>query len=260
MGARSKTVRKVGAVDKALAILFVLAQNSQDWGVSELARALHESPSVVHSLLRTLYERGVVDQNPATRKYYLGLGAVEIGQAALKRLAVLEQGREPLRALAHTVGECAYLMVRAQRSVVLIDRADPPVGAHVAMQVGMTSPLHAGATSKALMAFLPPEEIAAYLQEGPLEAAGPRTVTDPDTLLRDLAQIRADGFAYTEEEVHDGLAAVAAPIFNHTGRVVAGVGVAGLIERVRGRKYEIAQAVRATARSISQYLGAPRSG
>jgi DNA-binding IclR family transcriptional regulator len=249
-----ETGRTLHTVKKALRVLQALAVQPGDWGVVELARQLGEGSSVVHSILQTLVSGGFAEQDPRTKRYRLGTAILVLAQTMTGREDLRPVAKGPLQVLANATGECAYLLVPSGSSCITVDRAEPPGDLRVTTEIGSFCPLHAGSNPKAILAFMGESFIERYLA-GPLEKVAPRTVTDPVAVAQELAQIRQCGYSYTEEELFEGIAGVAAPVFNGRGEVVGSVGIGGWVGRVRANRGEIIGRVQTASRAISASLG-----
>ncbi|MEU8663404.1 IclR family transcriptional regulator, partial [Actinoplanes philippinensis] len=123
------------------------------------------------------------------------------------------------------------------------------------VSLGIPFPLNAGASSKAFLAFLPDFEVDAYVARRPLEAVTDKTIVDPARLRKDLAAIRKRGYATSLGERQAGAASVAAPIFDHDGRVAAVISLAGPAPRFEPDAEEAVTGLLAAAARISAQLG-----
>ena len=247
----------VKILDKTLRILALFNGETPEWGVTELAAHAGMPKSTVFRVLRVLLQHELLAQDPLTKRFRLGLGALELGRRAYEGLELRQVALPILNRIAALSGETVLLEVLNQEHdrVVCVERAQRQTGLRLMLEVGSTVPLHAGASSKVLLAYLPDEEIEAVIARGlpPLTA---HTITDPARLRRDLAEIRARGFAVSFEETDDGAAGVAVPIWDRSGRVVAGLTIAGPVTRLNqatvSRFLDIG---RDGARQIAQELG-----
>jgi len=131
-----------------------------------------------------------------------------------------------MESLAAATGETVLLTVYQQGEVVCIEKIESPHAVRLAMDVGTRRMPHAGASSKVLMAFLPPDEIEAIIQRG-LPRLCTNTITDPQALRAELARIREQGYAFSVEETDTGAWGIATPIRNPQGEVIAALGIAG---------------------------------
>jgi DNA-binding IclR family transcriptional regulator len=124
--------------------------------------------------------------------------------------------------------------------------------------LGRSFPLHAGGSSKAILAHLGAEEIDAYISNVALESLTESTITDPDRLLEDLAHIREFGYASSVNERQAGAASVAAPVFDHSGGPVAAISLCGPAERFQDEADEAAVLIVAAGRRLSKLMGYQR--
>lgn len=225
------------------------------WGVTELARRLGLSKSTAHRLLAALVDTGMVVQDPTSELYRLGPEAISLGARALRSSDLRQAGRRALEELARTTGETASLEVLLEDEILILDEVP---GGHLVgsvVEVGTRWPAHATSTGKLLLAHResPP---AAAPGDDALEAFTPRTVTRRRDLERELEEIRRQGFATASEELEPGYSAVAAPLRDHLGRVVAALSIGGPTARLGTRRLtELAALLRRTADRVSTELG-----
>ncbi|MGD9894681.1 MAG: IclR family transcriptional regulator [Dehalococcoidia bacterium] len=238
----------VKILDKTFRILALFSATTPVWGVTDLAAEAGMPKSTVYRVLRVLLQHEILAQDPLTKRFRLGLGALELGRRAYEGMELRQVALPVLHRIAALSGETVVLEVlnREHDRVVCVERAQRQTGLRLILDIGSTVPLHAGASSKVLLAFLPDDEIEAVIARGlpPLTA---HTITDADRLRRDLAEIRARGYAVSYEETDDGAAGVAVPIWDRTGHVVAGLTIAGPLARLN-------QA------TVSRYLDLARDG
>jgi IclR family transcriptional regulator, acetate operon repressor len=246
----------ITGVERALDVLSLFAgEGIRTLGVTEIAETLGISKAVVHRILSSFRVKGYIEYDEDTRRYRLGSKILTLGLSYLDRIDVQEEAREALRELSRRTGETATLSVRAGWNRVYVDQVTPPRDIKMVVQLGSAFPLHAGASSKALLAFLPEELQEAYLERGDLEPLTDLTVVDERALRADLAEIRARGYAISLGERQAGAGSVAAPIVAHDGAVVAVVSVCGPVERFREEIDECAEALLEVTGELSRRLG-----
>ncbi|NIS35178.1 MAG: IclR family transcriptional regulator, partial [Actinobacteria bacterium] len=222
----------VVAIERAADVLSLFASaESSTLGVSDIARQLDLSKAVVHRILASLMSRDYVRVDLDTRRYSLGAASLSLGLRYLDDLHLHQEAMPALRTLSDETGETATFSVAVgDDKRVYVDQVMPARTVRVMVEIGQTFPLYAGASSKALLAFMAPDRQASYL-----DRSGERLLqdlpTDLDDLRAELAEIRARGYAETEGERLAGTAAVAAPILDRAGRPIASISVAGPIER-----------------------------
>ena len=241
----------VAAVDHALDVLCAFERPPHEFGASELARQLGMTKNHVFRVLKTFEARGFVRR--VDDRYVVGVRAFEIGQLAVKHLDVVRVARPVIQNLHQQTGETVHLAVldTTMLEAVCIERIESHHPVRLSAEVGRRFPLHAGACPKVLLAFLPQAEREAVVARG-LPAFTRYTVTDPAELRAELDEIRRCGYAVADEDLDLGAAAVAAPIRDWSGQVVAALSVAGPIARVRkGLNTVLRGAVLAAAEHIS---------
>lgn len=228
----NRTTAPLQTVDRALHLLNCFTVTKSNWGITELARELGIAKSMVVRLLETLEAHGYVDRNAETRRYTLGLRLVSLGLLAQNAAGNLRTVALPImQALTAEVGETTVLCVpRGYQSICLEQVISPRQQLRMAIELGTTSPLTAGASNKSLLAFLPEDQIEEVIARG-VAADPPEHVTDPAALREQLRQIRAQGWSATHDEMAPDVAGVAAPIFDPMGRVAASLSIGGPTSR-----------------------------
>lgn len=245
----------VQSVDRALAILELLAEGGGEMGVSELGDRLAVHKSTASRLLTTLTEHDLVEQNPLTGKYRLAFGVVRLASAAAQSQDLVERARPVLQDLATSARETVNLSVMEGDQVVSLRQITAPHMVANVDWVGRRTPAHCSSSGKAMLAHLPPAQLA-HLLSRRLERRTPRTIVDRSRLMRQLAEVRSRGYASTVEELEPGLNGVAAPIRGAGGVVLAAVSVSGPAFRVtESRIPELGRLVRAAAATISRRMG-----
>jgi len=245
----------VQSVDRAVRILEILARSGGS-GVSEVAADLEVHKSTAFRLLAALEERGLVEQNSDRGKYQLGFGILRLASAIPVRLGLVRQARPVLDELAAQIGETVNLAVIREHYAVNVAEALGASAISAQTWLGQLTPLHATSSGKILLAHLDDAQ-----RDQVLEAAGqPRltadTITSRSELEKQLEQALVDGYASTFEEYEVGLNAVAAPVRDHTGGVVAAVSISGPAFRlVPDRMREVTAALQVGGTEISRRLG-----
>src|SRR5687767_13174408 len=249
----------IQSVDRAARILHELGSGSPTLGVTELGARLGLAKPTVHGLLRTLERSGLVSQDIATGRYSLGPGVLQLGNAYLAGSELRARSMLRAGALARQVDEAVWVSVLVDEAVMVVHHEFRPDDAVQILEVGATIPWHACALGHAIGASLPEAELDAMLAV-PLRALTGRTRITPEAVRKALGSARDHGFAVENQEANVGDAGIAAPVFDHSGRVVGSLGVVGPAERLlqRPAKAQLARAVVETARAVSRDLGASR--
>ena len=237
-------------IDRAVHVLQVLAEDGRGVGVSEIARRVRLGKSTTHRLLTSLCKAQLVRVEPQTRLYSLGFRLLHWTAAWLDRLDVRTKALPYLRQLREKCQETISLNLRDGHHRVAVERLETSHEVRFIVDLGRPLPLHVGAGGKAILAFLPDEEVGQILASTKVDPRSRRRI------LRDLAEIRRTGSAVTIGERIPGSGAVSAPVFNHEGRAVGSVSILSLAVRLPADVRESYRplAVQA-AKAISRELG-----
>ena len=245
----------VQSVDRAVSVLEILAHRGEA-GVSEVAADIGVHKSTAFRLLAALEERELVEQAQERGKYRLGFGILRLASAMPGQLDVTQQARPVCEQLAVQLGETVNIAVRRSHFVVNIDQARGPSAVAAHNWVGELTPLHATSSGKVLLAYMTPEERREVLAASGLARLTKHTITSARDLDAQVEAAARDGFASSIEELEEGLNAVAAPVRDHTGDVIAALSVSGPVYRFTGERLrEVVPDVIAAAAAISHRMG-----
>jgi DNA-binding IclR family transcriptional regulator len=249
----------VQSIERAAAILRLLARGSGRLGVSEIAGSLGLARGTAHGILRTLQGVGFVEQDEETGKYRLGAALLHLGTSYLDVNELRSRAINWADALAARSGEAVRIGTPLDGKVLVVHHVFRPDDTLQTLDVGALLPAHATALGKVLLAYAGD---ATALSGGDLEPFTRRTKTVPRDLARALAEVRDMGWASEIEEMTVGEAGVAAPIRGQGGLVVGAIGIRGAVERICGSggrpNPTLVTCVRDAARAVSRDLGASR--
>jgi IclR family acetate operon transcriptional repressor len=247
-------VTSVQSVDRAISIMEILALRGEA-GVTELATELGVHKSTAFRLVAALEGRGLVEQVSERGRYRLGFGIVRLAGAATAGLDIVRESQPECERLAAELEETVNVAVAEGDACVNVSEVRGPAAIASHNWIGQRTPLHATSSGKILLAHEPEERVASLLSS-PLVRYTPHTITEAAKLRSHLAEIRRRGFAWTLEEYEAGLNAVAAPLRDIDGRVVAAVSVSGPSYRLSADRIEqVADAMVAASAAISARLG-----
>jgi DNA-binding IclR family transcriptional regulator len=247
-------------LERAFSILDLFTPEHPQWTTTQAAHAAGVPVPTAYRILAALRARSFVAQDPATKRFRLGVGALELGERARALVDVRASALPVLRRLCRESGETALLTATSEHHDhgVCLERVESPHPLRLSVHTGRLLPLHAGASQKVLLAYLPREEIDRILA-GPLERVCRATIVDPDELRGDLARIRRRGWAESFEETDVGVWGLALPIHDVGGRLLAAVGLAGPSARMsRSRLREHLARLRSGAADIGRAIGGRR--
>ncbi|AVH60235.1 MULTISPECIES: IclR family transcriptional regulator [Streptomyces] len=250
----------VQSIERAAAILRLLAGGPRRLGLGEVAASLGLAKGTAHGILRTLQHVDFVEQDEATGKYQLGAALLHLGTSYLDVNELRSRSINWADALAARSGEAVRLGTPLEGKVLVVHHVFRPDDTLQTLDVGALLPLHASSLGKVLLAFgvTPLEPVL----EAGLEAYTRHTLVVPEEFGRALAEVRELGWAAEVQEMSMGEAGIAAPIRGHGGLVVGAIGLSGPVERVcdgQGRpRPSLITLLREAARAISRDLGASR--
>jgi IclR family KDG regulon transcriptional repressor len=227
-------VKKSGAslktVNRALDVLLLFDEEHPEWSVAELSQTLGLHRSIVYRVLCTFEQRGVVIRRDTGGRYRLGLKLVELANVVLASMDLRQATHSVMERLVRETGESAFLTVISEDESVCIHKIESSQRVRVTLTIGGRYPLYAGASNRLLLAYLPTEKTEEMIARG-LKQLTPDTITDPDRLREDLAKIRRQGWVFSVGELTPGVAAIAAPLRDSNGEVIAALSIGGLASR-----------------------------
>ena len=224
----------LSSVRNAARLLKEFSKGNRELGVTELSRRLGIGKSTAHRLVNTLAEERLLEQDPDTGAYRLGLAMYELGTSVYWHTDLHEACTPVLDQLRNATKETVQVSVLDGREVVYVERRESPQTLRLFGRVGHRNDAHCTSTGKLLLACLPPEELDRTLRGWRLPAKTPHTITKIEVLRSEIQQIQTQGWAQNINEAEMGVGSVAAPVRNGLGEVVAAVSIAGPVQRLGG--------------------------
>lgn len=241
--------------DRAIDVLLLFTEQQPVLTAEAVSERLGMPRSTTYRYLQSLRSSGLVEDDTSSGGFRLGSEILRLARVARQGLGLSELALPIMQELAKQTGESVILTRRAGQHVICIERVESVHRVRLSYERGQVLPLHAGASAKVLLAFLPQNEIEAVLSTGPFPRYTSRTMTDHETLRQQLEVIRTRGYAMSEGEVDDGVRGIAAPIWGANGEIAAGLSVAGPAFRLNEQALpHVIEAVQAAARKISERL------
>jgi IclR family acetate operon transcriptional repressor len=245
----------IGSLDRALALIDELSRNAEEIGVTELSTRLSMSKNQVFRILSTLKAHGYVQQTE-NKTYRLGSKFFEIGQRLISQNDLLQVAQTQMDWLRDETGETVHLFVRDGLQAVCVARRESRAAIGLSAQVGRRFLMHAGACPKAILAYQDAKFVDATIAEHGLPTYTGRTVLSRDALEAQLARIRQQGYAESDEDLDPSAYSIAIPIAGLNGNVNTAMSVAGPLHRFtadqRGRALDL---LRETRLRIGATLG-----
>ncbi|MFQ0815156.1 transcriptional regulator [Brucella anthropi] len=222
---------RLSSVATAVRLLKIFSEDEAEIGVSVLAKRLKVAKSTVHRLAVTLVAEGLLEQNPQTERYRLGVGLFALGALVRRRMDLSNEARPYLFDLRKLTGETIILGVPVDGMIMHVYDLESPQALAIKSDLGARKPAHCSAVGRAIYAFAPQSTIDAMLA-APLVRRAPKGTTDPARIREIFDLVRQRGFAIEDEENEPGVRAIAAPVRNASGAVIGAVGIAGPSQRL----------------------------
>ncbi len=219
---------------KALTILRQLAQANGALGVTDLSMATGLDKAIVHRALKAFVDERLVAQDPASRKYRLGPGWLQMAGSHLAQLQPVEVAKPHLLRLWADTNETINLSVQHDLEVMRVLAFESRMNVRVASRLGEVAPLSCTAAGKVFLAFGPATLFDQMIAAG-LEPRQPKAITDPERMREEIALTRRRGYGTDLEESDLDYSAIGAPVIDHDGRCVAAVAIAMPV-----RRYQVA--------------------
>lgn len=246
----------VQSLDRAFALLNIVAAAPEGITLGALAQQAGLAPSTTHRLLGALEGHGMVEFDAQASAWQIGLGAFQIGAGFIQRRDFIAAARAPMRRLMQEAGETVNLAILNQHRVVFIAQIECEEVMRMAVKIGSVGPLHASAVGKAILAHMPQEYIDQAVSQLSFPLLTEKTLTKPTSYLKELEKVRQSGFALDDEEQSLGLRCIAAPVFNEFAEPISALSISGPTVRVTpGRTADLAALVQHAANRVTEKLG-----
>ncbi|HCB06433.1 MAG TPA: IclR family transcriptional regulator [Nocardioides bacterium] len=245
----------LSSVGNAARLLKAFLSREREIGVSELSRRLGLGKSTVHRLLTTLVQEGLVEKTDSGG-YRLGLTMFELGQVVQSHMDLHGAVGPVLAALREETHEGCQVGVLDGHEVVYIDRLESSQTLRLFNETGRRVPVHTTSSGKVLLAHLADDDLDRVLDVAPLNQMTPKSITDPAALRTELSRIRARGWSEAVEEREIGVASIAAPVRDASGRVVAAISIGAPAARMGAQqRRRLAEVVVEAGEAASRRLG-----
>lgn len=251
----AKNSDPVRSITKACALLDLLTEAKRPLSLGELAASSGYAKSTVYGLLSSMRAAGLVDQDPESGRYALGMRLYEYGSAVQRTRSILTLCREPMQKLVEQSGESASLSMLDRGEALVLAHAEPDSAFHIVSETGAHLPSFCTAQGKVLLSALPRASVKRIL-EAQAQPYTPHTVLMLDALEAELNTVREQGFAIENGEFRVGIRGVAAPVKTQRGEIKYALGLIGMFRRIDSDPFRAATAlVKETARALSEALG-----
>jgi len=243
-------------LDRVVQILECFSVGEPELSFSEMQRRVELHKSTLYRLIEAMRSHGLLGHDTETGKYHPGLRLFELGALAVGRLEISRCAMPALQQLVEQTGETAHLCMLEGSEVVYVAKVESKQTLRMPSNVGRRNPAYCTGVGKAILAHLPEKEIEAYFERTPFRSFTKKTIVEPTKLRKELKEVRARGYSVDDEEISEGLCCVGAPVRDFSGKVIAGISVAGPKMRIpKGKIPELGARVVNAANSISLQFG-----
>ncbi|WP_422372949.1 IclR family transcriptional regulator [Hoeflea sp.] len=242
-----------GTVGKALEILDSVAAHGRPVRFTELLETSTYPKATLYRFLQILTNQNMLDHNPEDGSYSLGTRLIRLAHAAWKNASLAPIARPHVQALAKYAGETIHLAQLDNAQVIFVDKLKATNRFETLAQVGQVAPAYCTGVGKAMLAFLAPKRLQLTLRQQSYYRFTPTTLTDAESLIVQLEQIRREGVAYDRQEHELGIISIAAPVLSSNGRVLGAISIATSTTR---HSLEGLEAYRAELLKTAETIGA----
>lgn len=221
---------------------------------SEVAAAVPFARTTVHRILYSLEKLNYIEKESGSGHYQLAAKFFDLTGPAIHFRRLQAVAKNVMQNLLLRFGETVNLGVLDDGHVVYIDVLQSPSALRIAAVPGERNPAHSTSLGKVLLAFLPENEITAVLEQNPMVRKTPKTITQRTHFIEHLASVRETLVAFDMEENLSGVICVASPVFDQTGRVIAGLSVSGPVSRMEPKLAEVQEGIREASAAVSRMI------
>ncbi len=238
MASDQMTTKTIASVEKAMRVLDIVARSENGMTVTELSRELDSGVSAAFHLLNTLRRCDMLQQDPQSKRYSIGLGVFRLYALAQRQNTLAGIAQPFLDALSQNCDETSNLIILQDKEAVYVAQSESNHLVKMFTQIGARVPYYCTGGGKVILAFQPEQVRDAYARETHYIPFTQHTISDRAGLLRELDAIRECGYGFDREEREPGVLCIAAPVFNAAGISVAAMSISAPTFRLEKRGVE----------------------
>ena len=216
---------RIQSIERAIGILNLFKANRSSLSLAEIASGMGIAKTTIHTILKTLEYNGFLRQDIYTKKYSLGFALFELGALQATNMRINRNSSKPLHVLANESNSCCRLAIWDADTVFITLTVFPQGLDNQSRQLGPRIPAYCTGLGKAILAHLPDERIALYLDKTELSPYTKYTITDRNDLMKDLKDTKLRGYSISNRETLLHQIGVAAPIFDEAGNIIAAASI-----------------------------------
>jgi IclR family transcriptional regulator, KDG regulon repressor len=245
----------VRSVERALDILLCFSREEPTRSLTQIAESVHMSKTTVHRLLTTLENKRFITRDKTTSLYRLGFCFIEMASLVLQDVELHRWAHPYLQQLSEQYGETVDLSILDGSHVIYLEVIESPRRVKLAAAIGQRLPASFTASGKAMLAYLPEDQVRKIISENTKNYSDNGSVSIPE-MLAELKTTAERGYAIAEEEYEKDINAVAAPILDMNNNPIASIAIVGPSFRLsKDRLPEMGESVRKMTKVISKEVG-----
>lgn len=222
----------VQSLERALTILNTLSEYPDGIQIARLSEKVGLTKSTVHRLLATLSGMNYVVKDEETDKYKLGLQVLFLSRNLLNNNNIVATAKPYLEKLCAEVNETVHLCIEDHGEVVYIDKIESTQTIRMYSRIGSRAPMHSTGVGKILLSGKTPDEFNRLISNINFVKKTPNTITSKDAFITEIDKVKQQGYALDNAENEEVLRCIAAPIFDHKGKIIASFSISGPTNRV----------------------------
>lgn len=224
---KTKEKKTIASVIKAIEVIEYIASSKKELGVTEISNGLNYGVSATYHMLNTLKECNIIVQDERTKKFKLGLKLWQIGMLAYEQNHISISLKPYLKKLRDLTGETSNLTIMDDYKIVYIAQEESDRLVKMFTTTGATAPLHCTAAGKILLAYKPDEIQKQIIDKMELTKYTDHTIINKEDLIKEIEEIRKNGYGFDNEERELGVSCIGAPIFDLNDEAIACITISG---------------------------------
>lgn len=250
-----KDITRVQSIDRAVAILDCFSEEKKELRLSEISERLGLNKSTVHGIISTLKYHGFISQDEETQKYKLGIRFVQFGDLVINSMNIRNAAVPVIDAVCEKIEETVHVAMLDGLDVVWIEKRECTKSIKTSTKIGARLPAYTTADGKIIICYQNKDKIKNYLPKRIPQYTN-NTITNKGEFIKKLEEMKKNGYAIDNEEYVEGLKCVAAPIFDHDGKVRFSLSTTGPAFRMNEERIkELIVIIKEAANEISQRIG-----
>lgn len=250
-----KEITRVQSIDRAVAILDCFSEEKKELRLSEISERLGLNKSTVHGIISTLKYHGFISQDEETQKYKLGIRFVQFGDLVINSMNIRNAAVPVIDAVCERIEETVHIAMLDGLDVVWIEKRECTKSIKTSTKIGARLPAYTTADGKIIICYQNKDKIKNYLPKR-IPQYTKNTITNKGEFIKKLEEMKKNGYAIDNEEYVEGLKCVAAPIFDHNGKVRFSLSTTGPAFRMdEERIKELIVIIKEAANEISHRIG-----